>query len=90
MASASSGSNSRWRLSSAIKVTLCSATRGFCDAVASSAAASSVAHPRRADFRALGMALQNGDLAGAQSAFADLAKLLQSNGQPTVTAASGR
>ena len=62
---------------------------GSIGAVASSAAASSVAHQRRADFRTLGLALQNGDLAGAQSAFADLTKLLQSNGQATSTAASG-
>jgi len=62
---------------------------GSIGAVASSVAVSSVAHQRRADFHALGLALQNGDLAGAQSAFADLAKLLQSNGQSTSATASG-
>jgi len=56
-------------------------------------AATSVAHQRRADFRALGKALESGDLASAQSAFADLTKLLQSGGAssaaPAASSSSG-
>jgi len=59
---------------------------GSSGTVTSSTAVSPVAHQRRADFRALGYALQKGDLAGAQTAFADLTALLQSNGQATAPA----
>jgi hypothetical protein len=53
-----------------------SSVNGF----ASSASSSSVGRQRRMDMQALGAALQKGDLAGAQSAFADLTKLMRGDG----------
>ena len=70
------------------------ASIGASTAALAATAVPSGAHQRRADFRALGKALESGDLAGAQSAFADLTKLLQSGGgasasDPATAASAG-